>query len=440
MNETADTDVIGADTPVDEAVKAIDADQQAATPVVVHPPGASFGAGGLAQSPDQVRDALITMTKELGSEFFERTAVIEGLLLAVLSKEHAFLLGTPGTGKSSLIRAFFARIIGAAYYEAILSKTRPAEAVLGPFDIPRLRDHGDMHRKVNGFLPTCNFALLDEVGKMSPTLGHDLLAVVLERRLHQVNGGRSWIDVPLYTFIGGSNELPTEESDDAAALWDRILVRIVVEPINDTSNWVAMLSGAGAASQPTVIDFDSLAHVIDVEVPRVKLPHDVLDTLVQLREKMRAEDLVPSDRRWKQCMKLLKASAWLDGRTEANTDDIAFLRHALWETPSQIDKIERLTLQVSNPFAEQVLGFRERLAELVVEVAEGKDLANDKRAGLGVQLNRNLRTLTQEISDAKQIAVSQQASVGRFDDLLEDVRSVRRDVYSQILEIDSIDF
>lgn len=434
--EDAVLDVIEADTDTDEAVKAADAAHQAPTPVVGQPsPGAVKAAAALAMKPDEVRTALQGIISELGNEFFERGAVIEGMMLATLAKEHCFILGPPGTAKSALTRAFFARFTDAEYFEAILSKTRPAEAVLGPYDIPELRDHGHLFRKINGFLPSCDFAMLDEVGKMSPTLGHDLLAVVLERRLHQVNGGRSWVDVPLSTFIGGSNELPTEESDDAAALWDRLLVRLVVDYVSEGGNFAALLAGTGSGGTTTV-DYPSLKHVINVEVPKVRLPHDVLDTLVQLREIMRGEDLAVSDRRWKQCTKLLRAAAWLDGRDEVSTDDIAVLRHALWENPGQIDKIERLTLQVSNPFAEQVLSYREKLAEIVKEAAEGKDLSNEKRAGLGVQLNRNIKSLIKEASDAKQVALAQGASVAKFDELLMAINVVRKEVYSTILEIE----
>ena len=212
------------DIDSDEAVKAADSAPQAApgaTPVVAAQKAVVPVVNLL--KPEDVRTALHAIQSELNSSFFERTAVIEGMLLAVLAKEHCFILGPPGTAKSALTRAFFDRFTGGQYFEAILSKTRPAEAILGPFDIPELRDHGHLFRKINNFLPTANFAMLDEVGKMSPTLGHDLLAVVLERRLHQVNGGRSWVDVPLYTFIGGSNELPTEESDDASALTTAIM-------------------------------------------------------------------------------------------------------------------------------------------------------------------------------------------------------------------------
>jgi len=128
------------------------------------------------------------MEKELNQQFFERRDAIRGIILALLCKEHAFLLGTPGTGKTYLIREIMRRINNAQYFEAILSKTRPTEAVLGPYDIPKLRDHGNLVRKTQDYLPTSDLAMLDEVGKMPPTLGHDLLSIVLDRIIHQVDG------------------------------------------------------------------------------------------------------------------------------------------------------------------------------------------------------------------------------------------------------------
>jgi MoxR-like ATPase len=425
------------DEIVDEAdaIKAADSAPQAA------PGGSSTPVVTMAQAvsltpPADVRTALHAILSELNAQFFERGDVIQAMMLATLAKEHCFILGPPGTAKSALTRAFFDRFVGAEYFEAILSKSRPAEAILGPFDIPELRDHGHLFRKINNFLPTANFAMLDEVGKMSPTLGHDLLAVVLERRLHQVNGGRSWIDVPLYTFIGGSNELPTDESDDAAALWDRMLVRVVVDQVQEAGNFIAMISGAGTSATPTRVDFASLAHVIDVEVPAIGVPKDVLDTLVQLREVMRAEEYDPSGRRWKQCMKLLKASAWLADRTEVTVDDIGVLRHALWEKPEQIDKVERLTLQVSNPFAEAALKFMERVKEIASEVTKAKPLAVDKRAQIGVQLGGQLKTLQADIGKERQKAITTGASTTKLDEILGQVNATRRAVYKDCLDMD----
>lgn len=379
--------------------------------------------------------ALQAGVDELSRTFLERRRIIQAAVLALLSKEHMFIVGPPGTAKSALIRSICGLFDGAEYFEAILSKTRPAESVLGPYDIPALRDHGHLHRKFNGFLPTANLSMLDEMGKMSPTLGHDLLAVVLERVLHQVNGGRSYIDVPLYTVFGGSNELPTNESDDAAALWDRMLVREVVDYLQESSNFAAMLTGK-VQPPTTVIPWADMAHVIDDVVPDIRIPSDVVETVLQLREALLQEDIVVSDRRWKASMKLLQSSAFMNGRSEASVDDIQVLRHSLWDMPNQISKVERLSLSVSNPIAEKALGLLEKAEEIAGEIRDSKGLAADKTAAKATELSGRLKNISEDLGKVRQEALASGASVTKLDEVSDRLNAIKRSVYSDLMNFD----
>lgn len=383
-----------------------------------------------------VADALVKIQAELSDYFKERRSPIEALTLAVLAKEHGFILGPPGTAKSMLIRTFFERFDGATYFEQLLSKTRPAEAVLGPYNIPELRDKGDFHRKTNGFLPTANFAMLDEVGKMSPALGHDLLAILNERILHEVNGGRSSRKVPLYSFIGGSNEVPTEEAEDAAALWDRILVRLTVDRLQESSNFADMLTSPSEPPAGTTVAFTDLADAIDNEVPKVKIPADVIETVLALKDSLRGEDIEVSDRRWRQSMKLLKAAAFLAGRPEATADDVSVLRHTLWETPAQIDKVERLTLQVSNPIAEKALALLEQTEEIAKEVRDAKGQSFENRSASGVRLNGNLKLVTEDLARVRKEAEAAGSSTTKLDEVRDRLKAVKRMVLTDMLGMD----
>lgn len=391
----------------------------------------------IAPTAHPIAAAVAKIKHELNGQFYERAEVIDAIWLAILAKEHCFILGSPGTGKSFLVRQCFDRIRLMNFFEVILSKTRPAEAVLGPMDIPELRDNGHLFRKWNGFLPWANFAMIDEIGKMSPTLGHDLLAVLLERRLHQVNGGRSWIDLLLYTAIGGSNELPTDESDDAAALWDRMLVRAYVEPIHEAGNWAALMTGgAPTPANPTTVDFPDLADAIDNVVPAVTLPNDVIQVLVKLRDALRKEEVIPSDRRWTQSRKLLQASAFLDGRTEVTTDDIAALRFVLWDSPEQMQKVERLTLQVSNPLAEKALAIAEKVSELTRELGKvDPQLTPQEKAGIGVEMGGRIKSLVRDIDALRQEALTNSASTTKIDQIRSQVQRLQGKIHADLLNI-----
>jgi MoxR-like ATPase len=380
---------------------------------------------------------------EVASIFLERRASIEADLIAILAKQHRFTLGPPGTGKSEQKREVINRFPGATYFESLLSKTRPDAAILGPYDLPGLRDKGDFHRKTNGFLPTANFAFLDEVGKMSPTLGHDLLSIANERLYHEVNGGRSAVQVPLYSIFTASNEMIVEESDDAAAFWDRLLVRDYVDSIQEAGNFAVLLQSAMSshdlrlnAPTRTEVPFADLAQVVDEVVPEITVPVNAIECVMKLRDSLRSAEIIPSDRRWRQCIRLLQASAFLKGRNEVTEDDVHVLRYALWDLPTQISQVERLCLSVSNPDAEQCLRIMDDAAAYSRKIRDMKGKADDTRAAYGTEVNGKLKVLGSELGQLRQDCLAAGRSVTKLDEVADSLAGVKRSVLIDLLDMD----
>ncbi len=381
---------------------------------------------------------LRTIAQEVSEIYLERRGCIEAILLAVLAKEHVFVLGPPGTGKSALSREIIDRFVGSTYFETLLSKTRPDQAVLGPYDLPLLRDQGEFQRRVGGYLPTANFAFLDEVGKMSPTLGHDLLAVLNERILHQVTqGSRSTIHVPLYTAVTASNELIVQESEDAAALWDRLLIRTVVDNIQESGAFSDLLRMDDNARSRTTIPFADLQQAIDVEVPAVKLGDGVIDVVLQLRDALRQAEIVASDRRWRACTKVLRASAYLNGRDEVTDDDVHALRYCLWDGPEQKKAVERLCLQVSNPLAEKVMALSEDAEAIAREVRARKGKSIEDRSKYGIEANGKLKLITSDIAKVKAAMTKEGRSTVSVDEVADRVAAIKTSIMTDLLDMDA---
>lgn len=390
-----------------------------------------------------VRSRLVTIRDEMNMQFLERRDVITFMLLTVLSKQHGFMLGPPGTAKSNMVRELVGRFDNInGYFEVLLSRTRPDAAVLGPWNLPLLRDQGLLRRNKEGMLQTCEIAFLDEIGKMGTTLGHDLLSILNERIYHEPGeGGQSVHPAPLYTAFTASNELIVKESDDAAALWDRLLMRILVDWIQNPSNFAHLLRQARidldlATNVPTTVDWNDLRTVIDTVIPVIDIPDEALETVIRLRSELKEQHgIVVSDRRWKQSMRVLQANAWLDNRSEVQDDDVNVLRYTLWEDPSQIPTVERLALTVSNPMAEKIMKLLDGADEIMAGVTTRKGQSLESRARYGAEAHGKLQILTNELGQLRQDALSAGRSVQQLDEAQSRLSHIRQQVYIECLDM-----
>lgn len=343
-----------------------------------------------------VAQQLQTLRSELNAAFFEREDLTEASLLAILSQEHVFAVGAPGSAKSEFFSSLAGAFVNADYFEVGMSKKRSADAVLGPIDLVELRTNGHLFRKDKGFLPSVHLAFIDEIGKMGPILGHDMLAILNERKKYVVNGGLSYAPVPLSTAFTASNEMLTDDSEEAAALWDRLMFRVVVDYIKSGRNFAALLQGQNTPVS-VKIDWTDVEQAIAVDVPAVNLGQDAVKAVMALKKALADKGIVVSDRRWKKSMKALKAKAFLEGRTDVYEEDLSVLRFTLWETIPQIEDITKLTSSAANPFVEKVLNAKSLLQEIAKGMDARKDQATAEKADYAKDITPKLATVRSDL-------------------------------------------
>ncbi len=144
-------------------------------------------------------------------------------------------------------------------------------------------------------------------------------------------------------------------------------MRIEVGYLEDPSNFAALVRsavGRPAAPARTTIDLPALQHAVTEAVPGVDVPDAIVDAVCTLRAALRRKELVASDRRWRQAVGLLQASAYLDGRPEVAEADLSVLTHVLWDSPAQRPAVEREVLHLVNPDAKEALDLADTIEEL----------------------------------------------------------------------------
>ena len=280
------------------------------------------------------------MLAELSRPFIGREEEAKVIVLALLTKEHAILIGEPGTAKSALIRRA-AQILNMKYFMYLLTRyTEPAE-LFGPLDINALKE-GKYVRITTNKLPEAEIVFLDEIFKANSAILNTLLTVMNERLFYD---GYTEIPVRLWSLFGASNEVP--EDPELEALYDRFLLRHYVRPVSD-DQWRDLLRAAwnieknGYPKPETVVDkrvLETLHRLIfEVDLSPIE------SKLLKLFSVLESKNIHLTDRRKGKALKVIAAHALLNGRLTASEEDLLVLKFV---APHDIDDFEKVHIILS---------------------------------------------------------------------------------------------
>lgn len=291
-----------------------------------------------------IRQKVSQFSAALRSRIVERDNVVRGALMALFTGEHMVILGPPGTAKSLLTHEINSRISGSNYFEYLFTRFTAPEEVFGPISLSAL-ERDKYERVLDGKLATADIAFLDECFKANSAILNSLLTIMNERKF---DNGTERFSVPLMSVFGASNELP--EDDTLAALWDRFLFRYTVKYLEDQGNFIDMIL-SGSPSDGDAITFmkDEIKAIQKEIAENVTVSRDIGLAVHRLRSELMVKGLIFSDRRWRQSIKALKASAYLNGRMEVTVDDLEVYSDILWTKPEDRPEIVKTVLHVISP-------------------------------------------------------------------------------------------
>ncbi|MCK6263451.1 DUF3763 domain-containing protein [Vibrio sp. ZSDE26] len=341
----------------------------------------------------------------LSDGVYEREDTIKLCLLAALSGESVFLLGPPGIAKSLIAKRLIQAFDNSSYFEYLMTRFSTPEEVFGPLSIQELKDNGRYVRLTDGYLPTSQIVFLDEIWKAGPAILNTLLTVVNEKTF---KNGSDIERVPMRLLISASNELPDEDSG-LDALYDRMLVRVFINRIQNKENFKSMLT-VGTTQEAKIPEglaiTDEEYHKWQSELDKLELSDSVFEKLFQLKSMLEGKDELSdnnvaahhsdsdsyvSDRRWKKAVRLLKASAFFNGRSSINPLDLLLLQDCLWNSPESRDKVRSIVREFALNHAfdqqeveHQISMCREELEDIQLELESKYSvvLSQDAPSGL----------------------------------------------------------
>ncbi|MFQ1023622.1 AAA family ATPase [Avibacterium paragallinarum] len=323
------------------------------------------------------------LLRQLNQGMHEREHILAVSLLAAIAGHNTFLYGPPGTAKSLISRRLACAFESKNYFECLMNRFTTPEEIFGPISLKALKEDNYV-RQIEGYLPTADFAFLDEIWKSSPAILNNLLTIINE---HLFKNGSDRIDVPLKSLIAASNEIP-EENQGLEALYDRFIVRMLVPPIQNNATFNQLLNSKPSAEK-LHIDQDLMISNQEMQqwrqqIQEVQLSEETLEAIQQIRqrlnqaeqekkkkasktkkdtaetatteenaeeEKEETPSIYVSDRRWQRAAMLLKASAFCNDRTETNFTDLFLLKYCLWTTPENREYIaEVVDSVITKPF------------------------------------------------------------------------------------------
>jgi len=339
-----------------------------------------------------IKPKITKLLKRLNDGVIEKEEVIALSLLSSVAGESIFLLGAPGVAKSLIARRLKYAYKDGSSFEYLMNRFSTPDEIFGPVSISQLKDHDKYERIVKNYLPTATVVFLDEIWKAGPSIQNALLTVLNEKIYRN---GEQEIQVPMKALISASNELPSK-GEGLEALWDRFLVRLIVDGVKDKQSFNDMISKTLNSYSDTVVEalkisddeYEKWNKLID----EIEIPENVFNVIHVIRsfidqhnqrEENGENPIYISDRRWRKIVRLLRTSAFLNDRKAVDLMDCFLIKDCLWNETEQIQATSQFVIDAIQKHGYSLKfnfkGLKDELDEFKTEIKEETKFEKDTR-------------------------------------------------------------
>lgn len=370
----------------------------------------------------------------LNIEVFERHDVVAATMLALVSGLHVFQMGEPGIAKSLLfdkLRSHIGGLMPGDYFKHLLTKYSTPDELFGPPDISALKQ--GRYRRVDTLtMLVAKLVFLDEIWKGSSSILNTNLTLVNEREYK--NDGQI-LPAPLWSLFCASNELP--EGQELIAMYDRIHFRFVVESLSEQGNFIQMLQLSSLAPVGEIITWDEIM-TASKEAAKVEITDEVYNAMNQIRNDLRIKEIRPSDRRFAEAIKVVRASAWRRGDTVAEVNDLHPLSDMFWDDPKDAPIVRALLLSYTSPHdqeAQELIDEVERIDSKMTALKNNKDLDEYLAQQEGLELYGKAKACKREFDKLQQGLSEAGRSSARMNKLRSSLMNLMDRMMTQVFEV-----
>lgn len=290
------------------------------------------------------------LTKALSQVVVGQTAVVQQLIVALLSGGHVILEGVPGTGKTLMVKAL-AQLVQADFRRIQLTPDVLPSDILGT----NIFDFNTRSFTLKQGPIFTEILLADEINRTPPKTQAALLEAMEEQQV--TLDGESLRLPDLFWVVATQNSLEFEGTYPLPeAQLDRFLFKLIVDYPGEQAE-KQMLLNAQAGLQTKRLDLAKLKPIASVEqilearqaIRTIEVSEPLLDYLLALVHRTRQHPelgLGASPRSAVAWLQASKANAWLMGRDFVTPDDVKtialpLLRHRLILHPeAQLDGLK----------------------------------------------------------------------------------------------------